>query len=109
MHARLPPAAAALVLAGAGAAAADYALTILHTNDFHARYEPVTGFDSTCGPEDNAKGECFGGWARLVTAEAAARAANANDFGPGLEGVVADYLAADPGYRAYRDGRIAER
>ena len=26
----------------AGAAAADYSLTILHTNDFHARFEPIT-------------------------------------------------------------------
>ncbi|MDQ2089918.1 bifunctional metallophosphatase/5'-nucleotidase [Marimonas arenosa] len=57
----------------AGAAAADYTLTILHTNDFHARFEPVSKYDSGCGAEDNAEGKCFGGTARLVTAIADAR------------------------------------
>ena len=60
----------------AGAAPADYALTILHTNDFHDRYEPITGNDNTCAPEDNVAGKCFGGSARLVTALAEARARN---------------------------------
>lgn len=32
----------------AGAAMADYSLTILHTNDFHARFEPISKYDSTC-------------------------------------------------------------
>ena len=67
----------ALVLA-AGVAQADYALTILHTNDFHDRFEPITRYDNTCAPEDNAKGDCFGGSGRLVTALAEARARNAN-------------------------------
>ncbi|WP_227267756.1 bifunctional metallophosphatase/5'-nucleotidase [Roseobacter weihaiensis] len=54
-------------------AAADYTLTILHTNDFHARFEPISRFDSGCSAEDDAAGECFGGSARLVTAIAEAR------------------------------------
>ncbi|MCX8953298.1 bifunctional metallophosphatase/5'-nucleotidase [Ruegeria sp. NA] len=58
----------------AGAAAADYKLTILHTNDFHSRFEPINKYDSGCGEEDNAEGKCFGGSARLVTAVADARA-----------------------------------
>ena len=33
-------------------------------------------------------------------------ATNAYDFGPGLEDVVADYLAARPGYAPFTDGRI---
>ena len=57
----------------AGAAAADYKLTILHTNDFHARFEPINKYDSGCGAEDNAEGKCFGGSARLVTAVKDAR------------------------------------
>ncbi len=65
--------AAALTLM-AGAAQADFALTILHTNDFHARFEPISQFDSGCSAEDAAEGACFGGVARLVTAIAAARA-----------------------------------
>ncbi len=57
----------------ASAAAAEFSLTILHTNDFHDRFEPISAFDSTCSAEDNAAGDCFGGSARLATAIAAAR------------------------------------
>ncbi|WP_439155547.1 bifunctional metallophosphatase/5'-nucleotidase [Yoonia sp.] len=64
----------------AGAAAADYSLTILHTNDFHARFEPISRFDSGCSADDNAAGECFGGTARLVTAIADARARSNNSI-----------------------------
>ena len=62
----------------AGVAAADYKLTILHTNDFHSRFEPINKYDSGCDAEDNAEGKCFGGSARLVTAidEARERADN---------------------------------
>ncbi|MDO6592107.1 multifunctional 2',3'-cyclic-nucleotide 2'-phosphodiesterase/5'-nucleotidase/3'-nucleotidase [Loktanella sp. D2R18] len=64
----------------AGAAAADYSLTILHTNDFHARFEPISKYDSGCSSEDNAAGECFGGTARLITAVADARARSNNSI-----------------------------
>ncbi|WP_199252692.1 bifunctional metallophosphatase/5'-nucleotidase [Chachezhania sediminis] len=69
--------AAALALS-AGAAAAEYNLTILHTNDFHSRFEPISKYDSGCSAEDNTEGKCFGGSARLVTAitDARARAGN---------------------------------
>ncbi|ETX13985.1 5'-nucleotidase [Roseivivax halodurans JCM 10272] len=73
MSHRLWAGTAALALC-AGAAQADYELTILHTNDFHDRFEPISAYDSTCSEEDNAAGECFGGIARLVTAVEAARA-----------------------------------
>lgn len=84
MLARIMGSAAALVL-GAGAAAADYSLTILHTNDFHARFEPISKYDSGCGEEDNAEGKCFGGSARLMTAidEARKRSNNAVLFDGG--------------------------
>ena len=77
MHTRLLASAAALALS-AGAASADYTLTILHTNDFHARFEPISAYDSACGAEDAAEGKCFGGTARLVTAIADARARSNN-------------------------------
>jgi len=64
----------------AGAAAADYQLTILHTNDFHARFEPISKYDSGCSAEANAEGKCFGGSARLVTAVAEARARSNNSI-----------------------------
>jgi len=52
---------------------ADSSVTILHTNDFHSKVEPITKYDSPCAVEDNAAGECFGGYARLVTAVEEAR------------------------------------
>ncbi len=57
----------------ASAALADYQLTILHTNDFHSRFEPISKYDSGCSAKRNEKGKCFGGSARLATAIAAAR------------------------------------
>ncbi|SFE56602.1 bifunctional metallophosphatase/5'-nucleotidase [Roseivivax sediminis] len=77
---------AAALAIGAGAAQADVTLTILHTNDFHDRFEPISAYDSTCAPEDNEAGECFGGIARLVTAIDAAR-----------EGAQSDVLLLDAG------------
>ena len=58
----------AVLAVSSTAAMADYSLTILHTNDFHARFEPINRFDSGCGAEDNDAGKCFGGSARLQTA-----------------------------------------
>lgn len=77
MKLRILSSVAALALS-AGAAAADYNLTILHTNDFHSRFEPISKYDSGCSEEDNLEGKCFGGSARLITAitEARARAEN---------------------------------
>jgi len=67
-----------LTLLTAPPAMAAYDLTILHTNDFHARFEPISRFDSGCGAEDNLEGKCFGGTARLITAiqDARERAGN---------------------------------
>ena len=60
------------------AAMAEYSLTILHTNDFHARFEPINRFDSGCGEEDNLAGKCFGGSARMMTAIQTAKARSPN-------------------------------
>ncbi len=83
---------AAVLAISAGAAAADYSITILHTNDFHARFEPISGSDSTCAPEDNAAGECFGGSARLITAIEDAKARHDNwllvDGGDQFQGTI---------------------
>jgi len=72
MYARIMTSVAALALS-AGAAAADYTLTILHTNDFHSRVEPISKYDGPCSAEDNTAGECFGGYARMATAVEAAK------------------------------------
>jgi 5'-nucleotidase len=59
-------------------AAADFTLTIMHTNDFHSRIEPINQYDSACAPEDAAENKCFGGSARLITAIRDRRAAAEN-------------------------------
>lgn len=66
---------ASVLALSAGAAFADYTLNILHINDWHSRIEPINKYDSTCSAEDEEKGDCFGGAARLVTAVAEARKA----------------------------------
>jgi len=72
-------AAVAMLAAMSGAAQADFSLTILHYNDFHSRYEPITGSDSTCAPAADAAGECFGGMGRLKAAIEMRRAALAGE------------------------------
>ena len=71
--------AAALALSAGltGAAQAEFSLKILHINDFHSRFESITGTDSTCNAEGETKGECFGGIARLKTEIDAQKAAAA--------------------------------
>lgn len=66
---------AGTLVAGTGPALADFKLNILHFNDFHARIESVSKYDSTCSDADEAKGACFGGVARLKTAIDARRGA----------------------------------
>ncbi len=73
-------AAACALAVSAGPALADYKLTILHTNDFHSRFEPISKYDSGCSAESNAEGKCFGGSARLVSAIAEARKRSANSI-----------------------------
>ena len=53
-------------------------LTILHTNDFHARFRPISKYDNNCSVENNTEGKCFGGTARLITAVEDARARHEN-------------------------------
>ena len=77
MSSRFLTSVAALALT-AGAASAEYSLTILHTNDFHARFEPISKYDGPCSAEDNTAGECFGGSARLMTAMNDAKARSNN-------------------------------
>ena len=79
MHTRILTGVAILAM-GASTALAEYKLTILHTNDFHSRFEPISKYDSACGEEDNAEGKCFGGSARLATAINDARARSGNSI-----------------------------
>lgn len=67
-------------LLGSTAVSADYSLTVLHTNDFHSRFEPISKYNSGCSAEDNTEGKCFGGAARMISAVAAARARTNNSI-----------------------------
>ena len=55
-------------------------MTVLHTNDFHVRFEPIRKYDDGCRAEDNGEGKCFRGSARLVTAIAKAPAREQNSI-----------------------------
>ena len=77
MLTRLLATAATLALT-AGAASAEYTITILHTNDFHARFEPINTSESPCTEKDAAESKCLGGVARLVTAVKDARGRHSN-------------------------------
>ena len=70
--------ATAILTAMTGLARAEFDLTILHTNDFHDRFESINAYDSTCDAEGEAAGECFGGIGRLATAIEAAREEGGN-------------------------------
>ncbi|MDX3976603.1 5'-nucleotidase C-terminal domain-containing protein [Shinella sp.] len=67
--------AASLIALSSGSALADYELNILHINDLHSRIEAINKFDSNCSAEEEGKGECFGGVARLKAAIDAQRQA----------------------------------
>lgn len=73
----------------AAPALADFSLKILHINDVHSRIQPINAYDSSCGAEDNAAGECFGGMARVATAIETRRSA--------LEGAGFNVLTLDAG------------
>ncbi|XP_070569172.1 snake venom 5'-nucleotidase-like [Ptychodera flava] len=48
-------------------ATGDYSLTILHTNDVHARFEETDVYSGACSEDERAAGECYGGVARRAT------------------------------------------
>ncbi|GAB4453614.1 MAG: bifunctional UDP-sugar hydrolase/5'-nucleotidase [Anaerolineae bacterium] len=56
----------------------DFSLTVLHTNDVHARVDQFDSRGNTCDEEEAAANECFGGAARVKTAADAVRAEVAN-------------------------------
>ena len=55
-------------------------LTIMHTNDVHCRFEEANKYGGSCTTEESAKGQCYGGYARLVTASRQLRQQNPNSI-----------------------------
>lgn len=70
--------AAGLLLAAGTAYAADYQLSIIHTNDIHARMEPNNRSGSSCSPQDIERNQCYGGVARIATRIRQARTGTRN-------------------------------
>ncbi len=66
---------ASAIALSTGVSFADYSLNILHINDWHSRIESNNKYESTCSEEDEGKGACYGGAARLLTAIADRRKA----------------------------------
>ncbi|EDO42016.1 predicted protein [Nematostella vectensis] len=48
-------------------AATGFKLTVLHTNDFHSRFEETNPYGTVCKAQDLAKDGCYGGVARRAT------------------------------------------
>jgi len=77
--ARLPLMAAVLALTMTTVSSA-FNLTIMHTNDVHCRFEEANKYGGSCTPDESAKGQCYGGYARLVTASRLLRQQNPNSI-----------------------------
>ena len=45
----------------------DFKLTVLHTNDVHARFEETSEYGGPCHERDSQAGKCYGGIARRMT------------------------------------------
>jgi len=54
-----------IVVEAAGATADNFNLTVLHFNDFHARFEETSVRSGSCRQSDADSGKCYGGLARL--------------------------------------------
>ncbi|SDZ96908.1 bifunctional metallophosphatase/5'-nucleotidase [Rubrimonas cliftonensis] len=97
---------AAALAAFSGAARAEFTLHILHINDLHSRIEPITKFGSTCDAETDAKGDCFGGVARVAAKIAELRAALAGQ--PVLMLDAGDQFQGSLFYTTYKGAAEAE-
>lgn len=87
-----------------GSQGTGFVLTILHTNDVHARVDQFDSGGNTCDEEELAANECFGGAARVKTAADQVRAEAANsvlvDAGDQFQGTLF--------YNQYRGGEAQE-
>ncbi|MEM1247260.1 MAG: bifunctional metallophosphatase/5'-nucleotidase [Acidobacteriota bacterium] len=63
---------------GCSADPGPFELTVLHTNDVHARFQEFGRFGSRCREDEAESGACFGGVARRATAIRQVRAAADN-------------------------------
>ncbi|MGV8854377.1 MAG: bifunctional metallophosphatase/5'-nucleotidase [Devosia sp.] len=87
---------------------ADFTLNILHINDFHSRFDPITSSNSDCNAEDDAAGECFGGIARLKTIIDDTRASIKADGGNSLLLSAGDNFQGSLYYTTYKSKVVSD-
>jgi 5'-nucleotidase len=58
---------------GVATLANTFKLMILHTNDMHSRFNETSKSSGVCSEQEKAKGQCYGGYARLSEAVRLAR------------------------------------
>ncbi|XP_059178706.1 snake venom 5'-nucleotidase-like isoform X1 [Physella acuta] len=75
---RAPLCLTALLCLSLPATRSDFSLTLLHTNDVHARIEETDARSAPCTPEQAAGKNCFGGVARIRTMVEKKRAEHVN-------------------------------
>ncbi|XP_017077332.1 protein 5NUC [Drosophila eugracilis] len=80
-------------------------LTILHTNDMHSWFDPISGKGGKCKGNDDVMGLCFGGFGRVATVVNTTRN-TANDPVLYLNG--GDSFQGTPWFSVYRGKMVAE-
>ena len=94
---------AASFLMLAGAARADYTLTVLHVNDVHAAFQPVKADGSLCTPAERPTAQCSGGAARLAAAIERERRSSPNVIVVAAGG----FFAGSPLWDRYKDSLVS--
>ncbi|XP_044249208.1 protein 5NUC [Drosophila takahashii] len=80
-------------------------ITLLHTNDMHSWYDPISSKGGKCKAGDDEQGFCFGGFARVAAVVEAARKAG-TDSVLYLNG--GDSFQGTPWFSVYRGKMVAQ-
>ena len=94
---------ASAILLLAGAARADYTLTVLHVNDVHSAFLPVKPDGTPCAPAERTSPQCSGGAARLAAAIAHERRSSPNVIVVAAGG----FFAGSPLWDRYKDQLVS--
>ncbi|XP_043064137.1 protein 5NUC [Drosophila ficusphila] len=82
-----------------------FKFTLLHTNDMHSWYDPISSKGGKCKSGDDKKGLCFGGFARVAAVVEAARK-DRSDSVLYLNG--GDSFQGTPWFSVYRGKMVAQ-
>ncbi|XP_017106391.2 protein 5NUC [Drosophila bipectinata] len=76
---------------------------LMHTNDMHAWFDPISAKGGKCQPVDDEQGQCFGGFGRVATALEKAR-----NSGPTIYLNAGDTFQGTPWFSVYGGKMVAE-